>query len=145
MIKDLTRVGEIGPKCWKTLNFQRGNEGHHSNDDDDDDCDDEEGNENVRKTHDNDDSDYIPFKYKRRSVDSYKEALRKKGNLKHYEGVKFDSIFNTLQGFHVCNPGLPPCLAYDIMEGVLMYDLPPMINHLISKGWITYELLNLKI
>lgn len=34
-------------------------------------------------------------------------------------GVKFDSIFNELTYFHVCQPGLPPCLGHDLFEGVV--------------------------
>lgn len=35
----------------------------------------------------------------------------------------FDSLFNDLQYFHVCGPALPPCLAHDLFEGVVSFDL----------------------
>lgn len=48
-------------------------------------------------------------------------------------GIKFDSKFNDLSFFHVCQPGLPPCLGHDLCEGVVLYDLALVINHLITK------------
>lgn len=39
------------------------------------------------------------------------------------QGIKFRSVFNTLQNFNVCSPGMPPCLGHDIFEGVLSYDV----------------------
>lgn len=36
--------------------------------------------------------------------------------------VKFDSLLNKLQYFHVCS-GLPPCLGHDLFAGVLNYDV----------------------
>lgn len=38
-------------------------------------------------------------------------------------GVKHSSIFNCLNYYHVCNPGLPPCLAHDLFEGIASSDL----------------------
>lgn len=35
------------------------------------------------------------------------------------QGIKFDSVFNSLKNFKVCQPGLPPGLGHDIFEGVL--------------------------
>lgn len=40
-----------------------------------------------------------------------------------HQGIKGDSIFNKLSNFHVCQPGLPPCLAHDLFEGVVDYDV----------------------
>ena len=34
-------------------------------------------------------------------------------------GIKFSSIFNKLKFFHVCKPGLPPCLGHDLFEGIV--------------------------
>ncbi len=34
-------------------------------------------------------------------------------------GIKFESIFNELTYFHVCEPGLPPCLGHDLFKGIL--------------------------
>ncbi|KAF3842222.1 hypothetical protein F7725_024173 [Dissostichus mawsoni] len=38
-------------------------------------------------------------------------------------GIKSDSPFNQLGHFHVCQPGLPPCLGHDMFEGIVSYDL----------------------
>lgn len=32
----------------------------------------------------------------------------------NFKGVKFNSVLNTLNYYHVCEPGLPPCLAHDL-------------------------------
>lgn len=49
-------------------------------------------------------------------------------------GIKFDSVFNTLKNFHVCQPGLPPCLGHDLFEGIVSFDLALYIHHLVSVG-----------
>lgn len=41
----------------------------------------------------------------------------------HIKGIKANSVFNALTSFHVCKPGLPPCLDHDIFEDVLSYDV----------------------
>lgn len=46
-------------------------------------------------------------------------------------GVKFDSVFNDLTHFHVCQPGLPPCLGHDLFEGMVSSDLALYIKHLV--------------
>ena len=65
------------------------------------------------------------------------------GNIK--TGVKFSSPLNNLRYFHVCQPGLPPCLAHDVFEGVIAYDLVILIKHYISKKWLSLEYLNHQI
>ena len=61
-------------------------------------------------------------------------------------GIKFNSIFNHLTYYHVCQPGLPPCLGHDLFEGVVSYDLSLFLNHMIKiKKWFSYELLNSRI
>ncbi|XP_070406925.1 uncharacterized protein [Nothobranchius furzeri] len=57
-------------------------------------------------------------------------------------GIKFDSPFNQLSHFHVCQPGLPPCLGHDLFEGVIAYDLPLYIRHLVEENHFTYLQLN---
>lgn len=72
-----------------------------------------------------------------RTVDSYNQSLMKLSTdeLAVHDGVKFNSLFNTLSSFHVCNPGLPPCVAHDLFEGVVSYDLPLFLKALVSiKG-----------
>ncbi len=58
-------------------------------------------------------------------------------------GVKFDSVFNQLKYYHVCQPGLPPCLGHDLFEGVVSVDLAMYIKHLVTVGkHFTYGQLN---
>ena len=55
-----------------------------------------------------------------RTVENYKrDAQQADGNddINIQNGVKFDSVFNSLLYFHVANPGLPPCLRHDLFEG----------------------------
>ena len=82
-----------------------------------------------------------------RTVEKYKSALQQldqaPDGVKHVEGVKFDSEFNLLSYFHVCQPGLPPCLGHDLFEGIISVDLALFLNHLIKvKHWFTYNDLN---
>lgn len=61
-------------------------------------------------------------------------------------GIKGNSVFNSLQYFHVCKPGLPPCLAHDLFEGVIDYDLALIIHYIVrTKKWLTYDTLNNRI
>ena len=58
-------------------------------------------------------------------------------------GIKFASLFNELKYFHVCAPGLPPCLGHDLFEGVLSRDLALFIKHFVKvKKYFTYVQLN---
>ncbi|XP_047447613.1 uncharacterized protein LOC125012054 [Mugil cephalus] len=67
-------------------------------------------------------------------------------NLQDIRGIKVNSVFNTLQSFHVSQPGLPPCLGHDIFERVLSYDLALYLKNIIKKKkWFTYSLLNRRI
>lgn len=57
------------------------------------------------------------------------------------KGIKLRSVFNDLPDFHVCQPGLPPCLGHDIFEGVLSYNLDLYLNYFIKKmKWFTCTL-----
>lgn len=82
--------------------------------------------------------------YPLRTVEGYKNALDiiKNENLPSYEGIKFDSIFNELNTFHVCNPDLPPCLAHDLFEGVIAFDLKLFIDYFVTKKWFSFQQLN---
>ncbi len=57
--------------------------------------------------------------------------------LDHVNGIKFASPFNNLKYFHVCNPGMPPCTAHDLFEGIIAYDLILIIKRFIYKRWFT--------
>lgn len=57
-------------------------------------------------------------------------------------GIKSDSPFNQLAHFHVCQPGLPPCLGHDLFEGIVSCDLALFIGHLVKEKHFTYLQLN---
>ncbi len=62
------------------------------------------------------------------------------------KGVKFDSLFNDLSHYHVCQPGLPPCIGHDLFEGVVSYDLALCIKHLVRvEKQFTYVDLNRRV
>lgn len=80
-----------------------------------------------------------------RTSERYDEAVAdiQAENFQAVKGIKVNSIFNNLESFHVSQPGLPPCLGYDLFEGVLTYDLPLYLKNMIkNKKWFTYSLLN---
>lgn len=93
------------------------------------------------------DMDKVVFDFPVRTVESYKEAVQLvQDSETTVNGVKFDSLFNGLQYFHVCQPGLPPCIGHDIFEGVVAYDLSIYIKYFVKvKKWMTYEQLNRQI
>ncbi|KAJ8671567.1 hypothetical protein QAD02_002826 [Eretmocerus hayati] len=84
--------------------------------------------------------------YTWRTADSYTRALDhiSETEVDSHEGIKFNSIFNDLEHYHVCT-GLPPCLGHDIFEGVVAYDVILFLNSFISKKWITLKELNHRI
>jgi hypothetical protein len=57
-------------------------------------------------------------------------------------GVKFNSILNELEYFHVCNPGLPPCLGHDLFHGTFSLDLQLVIKALIAETNLKMSFLN---
>ncbi len=79
------------------------------------------------------------------SYQQHIEDLRE-SNRESVCGIKFDSVFNQLLYFHICQPGLPPCLGHDLFEGVVSCDLALCINYLVNKEkHFTYEELNRRI
>lgn len=83
-----------------------------------------------------------------RTVQSYKDHLQSNVHVQNLPtaGIKFDSLFNELTYYHVCQPGLPPCLGHDLFEGVVAYDLALYIKHLVTKDKrFTYQELNRRI
>lgn len=73
---------------------------------------------------------------------NYRKAVE---NNKICFGVKRNSPLNNLQFFHVCNPGLPPCSAHDLYEGIIPFDLAMAIKYFISENWFSYDELNDRI
>lgn len=49
-------------------------------------------------------------------------------------GVVRHSVFNSLNFYHVCLPGLPPCLGHDLFEGVIQYDLALLLKELCTDS-----------
>lgn len=62
-----------------------------------------------------------------------------------YQGIKFSSIFNELEHFHICAPGLPPCIGHDLFEGIVAFDLKLFIDYFIREKWFTLNELNMRI
>lgn len=79
--------------------------------------------------------------YTPRTIESYNDAVNLIEN-NSVQGIKFNSIFNKLQYFHVCAPGLPPCIGHDLFEGVVAFDLKLYIDYFILKKWFTLIELN---
>lgn len=64
-------------------------------------------------------------------------------NVPEVQGIKFRSVFNSLQNFYVCTPGMPQCLGHDIFEGVLSYNVALYLKYFIKTNkWFTYTILN---
>lgn len=88
-----------------------------------------------------------PFSSKpKRTIQSYedcvKEAIRTR---KAVKGIKRSSPLNSIPNYHVCNPGLPPCTAHDLFEGIVPYDFHLGICYLIKKNWFSEALLNYRL
>lgn len=63
-----------------------------------------------------------------------------------HQGIKSNSVLNKLTHFHVCAPGLPPCLAHDLFEGIVDYDLAMYLQFLVkTRKWFSYDVLNSRI
>lgn len=82
-----------------------------------------------------------------RTTDTYNAAVASLSEeSREVKGIKQRSVFNDLPNFHVCQPGLPPCLGHDIFEGVLSYDLALYLKYFIKeRKWFTYTQLNRRI
>ena len=52
------------------------------------------------------------------------------------------NLSTILEYFHVCQPGLPPCLGHDLFEGIVSADLSLYIEYFVKNKWFTYEHLN---
>lgn len=82
-----------------------------------------------------------------RTSSSYKFAIADGAGT---TGIKFYSVLNALEYYHVCSPGLPPCLAHDLFEGVVAYDLALYLQYFIknqkvfSCEQLNYSIFNFK-
>ncbi|KAK3919971.1 N-acetyl-gamma-glutamyl-phosphate reductase [Frankliniella fusca] len=64
---------------------------------------------------------------------------------KHCQGIKHDSTFNnSLKYFHATTH-LPPCIAHDLFEGIVSWDLSGIIATFVKLKWFSYDLLNRRI
>ena len=81
-----------------------------------------------------------------RTPASYSESLQELQNnpdLKMHQGIKSNSVLNKLTHFHVCTPGLPPCLAHDLFAGIVDYDLAMYLQFLVkTRKSFSYNVLN---
>lgn len=71
-----------------------------------------------------------------RTIQSYEDCVSetlKKGGIE--KGVKSNSPLNELEHFHVCNIGLPPCLAHDLFEGIVAYDMLLVVQYFVNMKW----------
>lgn len=66
-------------------------------------------------------------------------------SLTNYKGIKFNSIFNELKYFHVCENGLPPCIGHDIFEGVVAYDMFLFAIEFMSEFSLSVEFINKRL
>lgn len=81
-----------------------------------------------------------------RNVENYNLSIHQAEKSKTIvKGIKQNSPLNELKYFHVCNPGLPPCIAHDLFEGVVPYDLMYCIKYFVKHCWFSYNLLNYRL
>lgn len=66
------------------------------------------------------------------SYESAVHDLQTEG-IQDYKGIKVNTVFNALKSFHVCHPGLPPCLGHDIFDDVLSYNVAFNFKYFIKK------------
>ncbi|XP_031789144.1 uncharacterized protein LOC116418192 [Nasonia vitripennis] len=88
-----------------------------------------------------------PFDRKQlRNIANYdKHAAEAEYLKKPVKGIKMKSSLNQLQNFHVAGPGLAPCVAHDLFEGIVSYDLHLIITYFIKKKWVRLGLLNYRL
>ena len=90
-------------------------------------------------------SDSIAYTAEVRTVFGYDTdaVVASTGTVSH--GVVKQSFLNGLNHFHVCMPGLPPCLGHDLFEGIVQYDLALLLrrlSHSNSEHRVTLDSLN---
>lgn len=69
-----------------------------------------------------------------RTPESYDAALTLVSNDSAFQGINRQSVLNALKFYHVCMPGLPPCLGHDLFEGIIQYDLSLILKILCKKN-----------
>lgn len=88
-----------------------------------------------------------PFDRKQlRTIANYDKDAAEAVNLKKpVKGIKLTSPLNQPQHFHVARPGLAPCVAHDMFEGIVPCDLYLIIKYFIKKKWVRLGLLNYRL
>jgi hypothetical protein len=60
-------------------------------------------------------------------------------------GIKTHAVLNELRYFNTVD-NFPPCVAHDIYEGVIQYDLPLAINYFVNeRGIFSYDYINRRL
>ena len=78
-----------------------------------------------------------------RTPENYNGAVSQVEGSKPSYGVLKKSVFNELEYFDVCMPGLPPCLGHDLFEWLVQYDLALAVRHIMKDNCsCSYEYLN---
>lgn len=80
--------------------------------------------------------------YLTRDINAYNRAVSKLPRTGTCEGLKFDSIFNKLDNYHVTSPGLAPCIGHDLLEGVGAHDMLLFIRMLKKEKWFNITTIN---
>ena len=74
------------------------------------------------------------------------QMLQENPDLRQHNGITKNSPLNDLHFFHVCQPGLPPCLGHDLFEGIVSYDVAIYLKYFIRvKHWFSYSILARRI
>ena len=93
--------------------------------------------------------DIYAVNFEQRTPANYQESValvEASENMPNHKGIKFDSVFNSLSTFHVCTPGLPPCLGHDLFEGVVKHDVKLILDHLIKdKQLFSFKAFNVAV
>lgn len=76
-----------------------------------------------------------------RTPENYDSCVKQLKNLPkgaNVKGILANCPLNKLENFH-CVGNSPPCLAHDMFEGVIAYDVVLAINHFVATSSLTGE------
>ena len=100
-------------------------------------------------SHDMRTNNILAVNFQQRTPSNYQESValvEASENMLNHNGIKFNSVFNSLSTFHVCSPGLPPCLGHDLFEGVVKHDVKLILDKLIKEEhFFSYKAFNLAL
>ena len=70
-----------------------------------------------------------------RTPENYNDAVNRLSDvMRSVHGIVQNSVLHCLKYYHVCLPGLPPCLGHDLFEGVVQFDLSLILKQLCNSG-----------